>query len=249
MSDLRDDFPVLGDMGMNLKQTIAATDWIARFHATCWELRSLNGLHEGLWAEGGYWKLSARSKEFESMDTRKWGRLKLAAHAIAERLEAPGKSGPGWTIIHGDFKNANILFSKSGDVCAAVDFQYCGQSYGARDLAMLLVAGIDLPVDDLSSGLKAEEVVLKRYHDQLSGHLKDKYGMEAVDAFPPWLLLQQFELAMLDLVRFFAGWGFFGNVNYAKQRAMGLLDSLDNGGRDKLGPAEYRQAIAQRFTF
>ena len=60
------------------------------------------------------------------------------------RLEAPGKRGPGWTIIHGDFKNANILFSKSGDVCAAVDFQYCGQSYGARDLAMLLVVGIDL---------------------------------------------------------------------------------------------------------
>ena len=50
----------------------------------------------------------------------------------------------GWTIIHGDFKNSNILFSASGDVCAAVDFQYCGQSYGARDLAMLLVAGIDL---------------------------------------------------------------------------------------------------------
>lgn len=64
-------------------------------------------------------------------------------------------------------------------------------------------------MDDLSSGLKAEEVVLKRYHDQLSGHLKDKYGMEAADAFPPWLLLQQFELAMLDLVRFFAGYGYY----------------------------------------
>lgn len=64
--------------------------------------------------------------------------------SINIRLDAPGKSGPGWTIIHGDFKNSNILFSKSGDVCAAVDFQYCGQSYGARDLAMLLVAGIDL---------------------------------------------------------------------------------------------------------
>jgi hypothetical protein len=64
-------------------------------------------------------------------------------------------------------------------------------------------------VDDLASGLKAEEVVLKRYHDQLSGHLKDKYGVEAAEVFPPWLLLQQFELAMLDLVRFFAGYCYY----------------------------------------
>ena len=59
--------------------------------------------------------------------------------------------------------------------------------------------------DDLASGLKAEEVILKRYHDQLSVHLKEMYGVQAAEDFPPWLLLQQFELAMLDLVRFFAG--------------------------------------------
>lgn len=51
MSDLRDDFPVLGDLGMNLKQSMAATDWVAKFHGTCWEMRSLNGLQEGLWPE------------------------------------------------------------------------------------------------------------------------------------------------------------------------------------------------------
>ena len=43
------------------------------------------------------------------------------------------------------------------------------------------------------------------------------------------------------------GWGFFGNENYAKQRATGLLDSLDNGGRDTLSPLEYGLALAKRF--
>ena len=51
MSDLRDEFPVLGDLGMNLKQAIAAADWLARFHAASWEMKSLNGLQDGLWPE------------------------------------------------------------------------------------------------------------------------------------------------------------------------------------------------------
>ena len=36
--------------------------------------------------QGSYWRLGTRSVEFKAMDVSKWGRLKLAAHAIAERF-------------------------------------------------------------------------------------------------------------------------------------------------------------------
>lgn len=54
------------------------------------------------------------------------------------------------TLVHGDFKSPNILFmQQSADSyrCAAVDFQYVGGGYGARDLVMLLVGSVDMPDD------------------------------------------------------------------------------------------------------
>ena len=34
------------------------------------------------------------------------------------------------TVIHGDFKSENVLFSADGRNCAAYDFQYCGDGCG-----------------------------------------------------------------------------------------------------------------------
>lgn len=58
--------------------------------------------------------------------------LKAAAVAIDARLKGfdqEGKhSGDFRTLLHGDFKSANLLFSAGeAPVCAAYDFQYCGK--------------------------------------------------------------------------------------------------------------------------
>ena len=96
----------------------------------------------------------------------------------------------------------NVCCMEVLTVCVYV---YCDQNHVCMYVHMYVCMYIYVAADDLASGLKAEEVILKRYHEQLSVHLKEMYGVEAAEDFPPWLLLQQFELAMLDLVRFFAG--------------------------------------------
>lgn len=62
----------------------------------------------------------------------KYRRLKAAAHELDRRLrgERPdGSKDPRFrTLVHGDFKSANLLFSTQAPVsCAAFDFQYCGE--------------------------------------------------------------------------------------------------------------------------
>ena len=80
------------------------------------------------------WSLH-RQEELESMGPEH-RELKAAAAAIDARLkgldERGRPSGAFRTLLHGDFKSANLLFS-AGDVpiCAAYDFQYCGMVLGS----------------------------------------------------------------------------------------------------------------------
>lgn len=67
--------------------------------------------------------------------------LKAAAAAIDARLKGRDHSGTTSrdfrTLIHGDFKSANLLFTQeSKPVCAAYDFQYVGAS--SFDVARML---------------------------------------------------------------------------------------------------------------
>ena len=39
-----------------------------------------------------------------------WQALKTLAQPLAERLQ--DESASGWTLIHGDFKSANLMFSR-----------------------------------------------------------------------------------------------------------------------------------------
>lgn len=72
-----------------------------------------------------------RLEEYDNMGS-KYQRLKAAAHELDRRLrgERPdGSKDPRFrTLVHGDFKSANLLFSTQAPVsCAAFDFQYCGE--------------------------------------------------------------------------------------------------------------------------
>ena len=74
--------------------------------------------------------VGGRREEFESMGAEH-RQLRAAAAAIDARLKGLDQSGAPSrdfrTLVHGDFKSANLLFSSdTNPVCAAYDFQYCG---------------------------------------------------------------------------------------------------------------------------
>jgi Ser/Thr protein kinase RdoA (MazF antagonist) len=56
------------------------------------------------------------------------------------------------TLLHGDFKAANILHSADGTQCAAYDFQYVGEGYGVQDVVMLLHSSLQVMVGKISYG-------------------------------------------------------------------------------------------------
>lgn len=132
MSDLTEKFPTSGDSGIqNNDQLSAAVDWLARFHAFNWENKALyydskseksedkRGLPNNLgtaalWCEGSYWSLDKRMKEL-GKTSAKWVRLKRAAYGLADLVKNGTDKERFKTVIHGDFKAANVMFSCVGD--------------------------------------------------------------------------------------------------------------------------------------
>lgn len=82
-------------------------------------------------------------------------------------------------------------------------------------------------------------------------HLKEalaKRGLEA--SFPTENdVKDMYELCLLDYVRFMAGWGFWGNDRYARQRATSLLRSLDGAIGGKPSTEEgFLEAVYSRYA-
>jgi hypothetical protein len=312
MEDLRDSHPLsLSSLSLTDQAGAchAALDWLARFHAHHWEQSNLweswgcglrtggngdgNGFtseeaSSGIWPEGCYWRLDTRLEEFSSMNAKRYQRLKRVASPLAELLrDGIDSSCPQRhrTVIHGDFKIANLLFSQQPQPaavgpplayhCVSYDFQYLGLGYGVRDLVMLFVSSVDLPTspsaaemrkrrssspasstDLLSSWKEIERVFLEYYHAELLRAIEENltqglYQQDLTDTtpsasrYPYSLLLFHYELALVDYMRFMAGWGLWGNTNYIEQRVEEILHRLDQGRA--LQPEEYRTALIRRY--
>jgi len=160
-----------------------------------------------------------------------------------------------FTLVHGDFKKDNIFFSSMKSPgrpsrqdqtllspCAVVDFQYCGCGYGMKDVVMLIVSSVSNRIFDRSGGGDDENELLSFYYQEFRKQYLNKQRPETqrpqqqqdfgqfqhqekgltFDSFR-----KQYELCLLDYVRFMAGWGFWGsNVNYAESRAWSIIESL-----------------------
>jgi Ser/Thr protein kinase RdoA (MazF antagonist) len=138
MKDLSITYPIDGPASLSRAQSFYALEWLAKLHAFGWKKQLEEKFN--LWSEGCYWHLGTREKEW-SLIGEEWKRLKFAAPAISKRLN---DKGIGWTLIHGDFKAANILLKENVDESdefplAVLDFQYCGGGYGVRDLGEILI--------------------------------------------------------------------------------------------------------------
>ena len=109
--------------------------------------------------------------------------------------------------------------------CAAYDFQYVGKGYGVKDVAYLFASSLS------AAALVEEEQLLAYYHHQLTNNLREEaqagnLGAGAAEEYTAVIMKRHFELAVLDYVRFMAGWGFWGNSGWAERRAREALPAV-----------------------
>jgi hypothetical protein len=211
----------------------AVLTWLATLHAATWGEERANRLvnDNGLQETGSYWHLNTRPEEHASMPDKGWeGRLKLAARAIDERL----KRDPLQCVIHGDAKDANVLWSADDDDGVVLcDYQYTGKGPPSKDLAYFFCSSCDN-----LDGEEEEAVLLKFYLDRLSERLK---------APPPTMqqLKESLYLAYCDFHRFMSGWGHWGS-GAAEKRAKSVLYRLD-GGKKLPSEQAYDEAVRREF--
>jgi len=101
-------YPIENSEQFDHNQVTLGTDWLSQFHAFGWGQNYETKC--GLMAEGSYWYLDTRMEELNTMSDE---RLKNAAHAVADKLRpsAQNCSKPGWSLVHGDSKLHNFVFS------------------------------------------------------------------------------------------------------------------------------------------
>ena len=240
---------LVGDPGsMDFRQSKAVLTWLAKLHSNFYgHEKADEAVKRGLQPQGTYWYLDTRSDEHDAMPTIGWeGRLRLAARALDMRL----KREKHVSIVHGDLKDANIIFAKTRNedgtmdnkinyVPLIYDFQYCGKACIAKDLAYFLTCGSGVEVSK-------ERSLLIHYHNELTQQLERQRSTGKGNLTPPSLeeLEILLQLCYCDLGRWMSGWGWWGKSREAQ--IISVLDSLDNG--DALeNEMEYARAMERVY--
>lgn len=221
LEDLSLTYPVQIQEDLGLKDTISVLKWMASFHASFWGTKNRDRRRKSLskWERGGYWFLSSRLVELESIRCSHPD-LHRAAPLIDEKLKELQEEGRYETLLHGDLKSENILFSSAQNdrECAVYDFQYVGSGLGASDLAYFLVSSVQESV--LSAHFSE---LCSIYHSFLIKDLESFSAGEAAREYTMELLLVHLDWAILDFYRFLAGWGLWGNHRWAWEKTKYLL--------------------------
>lgn len=136
------------------------------------------------------------------------------------------------TLVHGDVKDANILFnqsfnngrskgkpSDSGHLrCALYDFQYVGLGLPSHDLVYFLGTSADRILLSPAN----EKNLLEIYHAAFLDTIRVVHPHESRE-FPFERFLRHWELSIVDWYRFMAGWGFWGNASWVERRAKEIV--------------------------
>lgn len=145
------------------------------------------------------------------------------------------------TLIHGDFKAANMFFTdndqdESAKACAVCDFQFTGPGFGAVDVCNLLFP------DARTDYRHVELELLDWYYDQLEKHM-ETLGKELASYSKETLVLH-YSLVQVDLLAHLINRGWVASA----ERDTGLimqadetLTKLDSG--EVLTMDEYEAAI------
>lgn len=238
MEDLSTEYP-RSTSAYSFDQAMVAMKWLAGFHAAFWglDIPELATTVEaplkvenpdetkGVWRQGGYWYLDTRREELESMvDSQEYEWLSPAvAETVQDLLRR--EDVPGRTLIHGDMKAANIVFSETWKECAMYDFQYVGKGLGVQDIVKLLGTSVGRQImrDD---GLV--ERLLTGYHEELARRL-EAMGKD-LGGYTREVMEKQLEVAMVDWYRFQAGWGFWGNGWVSEKKVRATVARLEKQG-------------------
>ncbi|KAJ3272540.1 hypothetical protein HDV01_005492 [Terramyces sp. JEL0728] len=147
--------------------------------------------------KGSYWHVDTRQQELQQMKNKK-------LQSIAQQLDEQIHSSKFKTLIHGDFKSENIQFNDSS--CVVYDYQYAGSGLGAQDVCYLLTSS--------ARDTNSIDKLLAFYFSELT-----------IDGYTYDQFLQDFDLCLLDYIRFMDGWGYWGNSRWAVVRTRELLGS------------------------
>lgn len=177
----------------NLAQCRAVMLWLAAFHAHYITPKS-TPKNPNVWPRGTYWHLATRQREWQVMEESK-----LKQHATT--LDLLIENCPYQTLVHGDAKLANFIYSHDGKAVAGFDFQYLGYGIGVQDVAYFI--GSALSNRDIE---RHTEQLLEVYFTALAAALSEKH-MSASDIT---LLCQVWRdyycVACADFCRFLSGW-------------------------------------------
>ncbi|KAF3933639.1 hypothetical protein ABW19_dt0210464 [Dactylella cylindrospora] len=193
----------------------------------------------GIWSRGGYWYLSTRSEEHASLldggDQGEYGWLIPWAEYADQKIE---KEKEEWkTAVHGDAKGANIMFSRpvgvEGVKAALYDFQYCGIATPAVDLVYFIGTTVDRKLlRDLKGLLKIYYEELCRVYENIPGG--SGKGLEEETGYSFEALEEQWDVAIVDWMRFMAGWGVWGNWRWVEGQAKEIVRKWEKEERNKI---------------
>jgi hypothetical protein len=238
--------------------------WLAKFHAIHWNddadtvlWRKQNILHE----RGGFWTTTTTTSSSSSMSSqwksaitnnkieqylgssstsraiRLGPRLQAICHALGSFLQQQTKKYG--TLVHGDFKAANMMFreqQEEGDdddgddenlasSVAVVDFQFTGWGLCVEDVSYLLYPDVHCILMDNADDL------LTVYHEQLVNQLMIhmKGGPSSISLE---VVRRLYELVNLDLTRYWLTKGWEATTQGEAQllfRIEKCIDSIDGG--------------------
>lgn len=251
--DLLVSYPVAGYKNriMSKDEMYACTKYLARFHALFWE--QPQAVERGRRSRGNFWHLDdlqslmleRKPKDFTNkyISNRDWQRLRNAAKAVDSRLAArplqPQDARHAFrfrTLIHGDVQPENLFCTHMNappDVrCALLDFSWVGEGYAACDLVRFL-SQWTRPVVDL---------LTKHYHEVLMKEIGQRG-----EGFTLHVLWQQFELCMVDFVRYSLVDDSLGLTQWNMDITKAVLQRLDGG--KILKKSSYARKVEKHFPW
>merc|ERR1712008_584858 len=136
-----------------------------------------------------------------------------------------------------------------------------GVGYGMKDVVMLIVSSVSREMigghATLPQQKEKEGVLLELYRAALVQNLRiiGRLPQDRLDDITPEAIRGQYELALIDYVRFMAGWGFWGvNCEYATNRVQDLLQHIagscdeNNESRGRsLSSEQWRDAVYKYY--
>jgi len=199
--------------------TLAGLDFLAGLHSTFWGKSTLANTGDCnlslLWDKATYWTLEKRPAdeldvlptvwaEFcgafsEASDIFKQERILQLGKRLVQKstwvTETMRHLSVPFTLVHGDFKSANIFFredptTKEIKEVAVIDFQWSGKGYGICDVMYLVLGAYNLGL--WQNNFALEKKLIAYYCERLAVH-GVQYSIENA--------IKDFRVAALDFSR------------------------------------------------